>query len=70
MIGAFNSVYSALQGFFSRTFWFAAFLPVALIAVIHLVIATLALGPIKIFGATFSLSGNLNARSRRQIGGA
>ncbi|PSO15696.1 hypothetical protein [Bradyrhizobium sp. MOS003] len=61
MIGAFNSVYTALQGFLSRTFWFAAFLPVALIAVIHLAIATLAVGPIKIFGATVSLSGSVDA---------
>jgi len=61
VIGAFNSVYSALQGFFSRAFWFAAFLPVALFAVIHLVIATLALGPITIFGTTVSLSANLEA---------
>jgi hypothetical protein len=61
VIGAFNSVYTALQGFLSRTFWFAAFLPVALFAVIHLVIATLALGPITIFGTTVSLSGNLDA---------
>lgn len=61
MIGAFNSVYIALQGFLSRTFWFAAFLPVALIAVIHLVIATLAVGPITIFGAPVSLSGSLDA---------
>lgn len=61
MIGAFNSVYTALQGFFSRSFWFAAFLPVALFALVHVVLATLALGPIAVFGVTISLSGNIDA---------
>jgi hypothetical protein len=61
VIGAFNSVYTALQGFLSRSFWFAAFLPIALFAVIHLVVATFALGPITIFGTTVNLSGNLDA---------
>lgn len=61
MIGAFNSVYTALQGFLSRTFWFAAFLPVALFAAVHLLIAILALDSVTIFGATVSLSGTFDA---------
>jgi hypothetical protein len=61
VIGAFNSVYTALQGFFSRSFWFATFLPVALFAALHLVIAVLSLGPIKLFGISLSLQNELPA---------
>lgn len=39
MIGAFNTAISALQGFFSKLFWFGTFLPVALFAALHLAIA-------------------------------
>lgn len=40
MFSAFNTVYSALQGFLSRDFWTAAFVPVALFAALHALIAT------------------------------
>src|SRR5215211_8078207 len=35
---------NVFQGFFSRAFWFGAFLPVALFAFVHLAIAWLAFG--------------------------
>lgn len=35
----FNQILTAFQGFFSRSFWFGSFLPVALAAALHLVIA-------------------------------
>src|SRR5690349_23656291 len=52
MIGAFNTVYSALQGFFSRGFWFAAFLPVAIFASVHALIERQVYGAenVNIFG--------------------
>ena len=50
MIGAFNSVYTALQGFFSRAFWFAAFLPVALFAGAHILIERHVFGTVSLFG--------------------
>ena len=59
MIAAFNSVYTALQGFFSRSFWFATFLPVALFAVLHAAVASVALpsgrDPVKLFGIPLSI---------------
>jgi hypothetical protein len=61
MIGAFNSVYTALQGFFSRSFWFGIFLPVALFAVLHGIVAALALGPVSIFGIPLSLEKEIPA---------
>jgi hypothetical protein len=36
-----NKVITVFQGFFSRAFWFGSFLPVAVVAAIHLVIAWL-----------------------------
>jgi hypothetical protein len=48
MISAFNTVYSALQGFFSRGFWFAAFLPVAIFATAHALIARQVYGADKV----------------------
>jgi hypothetical protein len=39
MIGAFNTVYSALQGFLSRDFWATMFVPVALFAALHTLVA-------------------------------
>ena len=59
MIGAFNSVYTALQGFFSRTFWFATFLPVTMFAILHALIAGLTVGPVTVFGVTVSLDKDL-----------
>jgi hypothetical protein len=38
----FNQIVNAFQGFFSRSFWFASFLPVAVIAALHIAIAELA----------------------------
>ncbi|WP_027154888.1 hypothetical protein [Mesorhizobium sp. WSM2561] len=35
----FNQILTAFQGFFSRSFWFGSFLPVAVAAAFHLVIA-------------------------------
>ena len=55
MIGAFNSVYDALKGFFSRGFWFATFLPVALFAALHLLVAALTLRSITVFGISLNL---------------
>ena len=40
MIGAFNTIYTALQGFLSRDFWTSTFAPVAFFAAIHTLIAT------------------------------
>jgi hypothetical protein len=39
MIGAFNAVYGALKSFLSAGFWFASFLPTALVLLIHAIIA-------------------------------
>jgi hypothetical protein len=55
VIGAFNSVYDALKGFFSRGFWFATFLPVALFAALHLLVAALTLRSITVFGISLNL---------------
>jgi hypothetical protein len=55
VIGAFNSVYDALKGFFSRSFWFATFLPVALFAALHLLVAALTLRSITVFGISLNL---------------
>ena len=41
MIGAFNTAVTALQGFFSKLFWFGVFVPVALSAALHLGLAVL-----------------------------
>lgn len=38
----FNQILTAFQGFFSRAFWFASFLPVATVAALHVVIAAIA----------------------------
>jgi hypothetical protein len=38
----FNQILTAFQGFFSRSFWFASFLPVATVAALHLAVAELA----------------------------
>jgi hypothetical protein len=54
MISAFNSVYAALRGFFSQGFWFADFLPVALFAALHVVLAVAVIGPIGLLGVTIS----------------
>jgi hypothetical protein len=54
VITAFNSVYQALRGFFSQGFWFAAFLPVALFAALHLAIAIAVLGSVSLLGMTIS----------------
>jgi hypothetical protein len=50
MIGAFNSIYTALQGFFSRGFWFSAFLPVAIFSGIHALLAKVVYGSVSFFG--------------------
>ncbi len=50
MINAFTSVYNALQAFFSRGFWFAAFLPVALFALLHAIVASQVIGPVTLLG--------------------
>ena len=39
----FNQILTAFQGFFSRSFWFGSFLPVAIVAAMHIVIAGIAL---------------------------
>jgi hypothetical protein len=70
VIGAFNSVYTALQGFFSRSFWFATFLPVALFAALHAIIAAATLGTITLFGVSVSLTKEIPAASLAQIGPA
>lgn len=70
MVGAFNSVYTALQGFLSRSFWFAAFLPVALFAVLHAIIAAIAFGPLKVFGISFSLEAEISAAALASAGPA
>jgi hypothetical protein len=54
MIVAFNSVYTALQSFLARSFWFANFLPVALFAVLHAIIALFVIGPINLWGSSLS----------------
>jgi hypothetical protein len=41
VIGAFNTAVTALQGFFSKLFWFGVFVPVALFAALHLGLAML-----------------------------
>ena len=41
-----NQYIAAFQGFFSRAFWFASFLPVALFSFLHLTIAWVCLGDI------------------------
>lgn len=62
MIAAFNSIYSALQSFLSRSFWFANFLPVALFAFVHAIIAAFVVGPIKVWGIPLNFeSSNLAA---------
>jgi hypothetical protein len=38
----FNQILTAFKGFFSRSFWFASFLPVATIAALHIAIAEMA----------------------------
>ncbi len=40
MIGAFNQVYKAFQGFLSQNFWYTVFVPIALFAAIHRAILT------------------------------
>jgi hypothetical protein len=54
VISAFNTVYTALQGFFSRSFWFSAFLPVAIFSALHAGIAVMAIGSFKLFEVTVS----------------
>jgi hypothetical protein len=54
VIGAFNSVYAALRGFFSQGFWFATFLPVTVFAALHVVVAICVVGPINLPGLTLS----------------
>ena len=56
MLGAFNTVYTALQGFFSRGFWFSTFLPVALVSALHCLIALVKYGSLSLFGMTLSLN--------------
>jgi hypothetical protein len=63
MIGAFNSVYTALQGFFSRSFWLAAFFPVALFAILHAIVGMLADHPISVFGVSFNIQKGVPADS-------
>lgn len=38
----FNSILTKVEGYFSRSFWFASFLPVALVAAAHLIVTSLA----------------------------
>ena len=57
MISAFNSVYTALRGFFSQGFWFANFLPVALFFALHLLVAVAVLGSLSLAGITVSFQG-------------
>jgi hypothetical protein len=40
MIAAITQIYTAFRGFFSQSFWYAIFVPVALFASIHALIAT------------------------------
>jgi hypothetical protein len=40
MIGAITQIYTAFRGFFSQSFWYAMFVPVAMFASIHGLIAT------------------------------
>lgn len=40
MIGAITQIYTAFRGFFSQSFWYAIFVPVALFASIHGLIST------------------------------
>ena len=42
MVGLFSQAIAAFQGFFSRGFWFGAFLPVAMFAAVNLFLAWLA----------------------------
>jgi hypothetical protein len=44
MGGIFGQALSALQGFFTRVFWFGAFLPVICFAALNLLIAHFVLG--------------------------
>ena len=57
MLGAFNTVYTALKGFFSRGFWFSTFLPVALFSALHCLIVLLKYGSLSLFGVKVSLNG-------------
>lgn len=60
MIAAFNSVYTALQSFLSRSFWFANFLPVALFAFVHAIVAAIVVGPVNVWGVPLNFeSSNL-----------
>jgi hypothetical protein len=56
MIGAFNSIYAALQGFLSRSFWFAAFLPIAIFASLHAALVYVVFGPSAFAGFKFDLA--------------
>jgi hypothetical protein len=56
VLGAFNTVYTALKGFFSRGFWFSTFLPVALFSAFHCLIALAKYGSLSLFGMNLSLS--------------
>ena len=58
MITAFNSVYASLQGFLSRSFWFATFLPVALFCALHAAIAHGVVGPIPWLSGLFEKGGS------------
>jgi hypothetical protein len=55
MLGAFNTVYGALKGFFSRGFWFSVFLPVALFGALHCLIALIQYRTLSLFGIRLSL---------------
>lgn len=56
MLNAFNSVYTALQSFLGRSFWFANFLPVALFTILHVIMALIVIGPISLWGSTVSFT--------------
>jgi hypothetical protein len=56
VLGAFNTVYTALKGFFSRGFWFSTFLPVALFSALHCLIALVKYGSLSLFGMNLSLN--------------
>jgi hypothetical protein len=56
VLGAFNTVYAALKSFFARGFWFSTFLPVALFAGLHCLVALIKYGSLSLFGMTLSLN--------------
>jgi hypothetical protein len=55
LIGAFNSVYTTLKGFLSQEFWFSTFLPVALFAGVHAILANVVFGRVNILGFELKL---------------